>query len=351
MNDNFFPMTVPQIDPAPVFELFRGNYATELLTASVVHFNIFEEIGPNRIDGEILRNKLGFHKRSWNVLLTSLKAFGLIEEEDRKIFLTELAKNSLLKSAKHSIAAYIGLSAQAPGVIEMVNRLKTAIPIHSDKPDVGVAFIFREGIDSAMDKTESAMNLTLSLSGRAMNVAPVLAQKYPLTNSNLFLDVGAGSGLYSIAFLEKNQALNAILWDGPEVLKVAQQFIKQAGLSDRSNCLSGNMFADPVPKNVDVILLSNILHDWDEPECIILINKLAKSLPKGGKILLHDVFLNDSLDGPLEIALYSAALFTLTEGRAYSKKEYQLWFNAAGMTLVEIIPTLAHCGVMIFRKD
>ena len=66
--------------------------------------------------------------------------------------------------------------------------------------------------------------------------------------------------------------------------------------------------------------------------------------------IVHDVFLNDELDGPLEIALYSAALFSLTEGRAYSKKEYQAWLNKAGMTLVKVIPTLAHCGVMVFSK-
>ena len=43
MAASIFPMMCPKIDPAPIFELFRGNYATELLTASVVHFNLFEE--------------------------------------------------------------------------------------------------------------------------------------------------------------------------------------------------------------------------------------------------------------------------------------------------------------------
>ena len=350
MAASIFPMSCPKIDPAPIFELFRGNYATELLVASVVHFNLFEEIALNTAGSEALRVKMGLERRAWIVLVTALKASGLLLENNGNLALSDIAKSTLLKNSRHSIASYIGLSAQAPGVLEMVNRLRVSTPIHADKPDVGAAFIFREGLDSAMDKTESAVNLTLSLSGRAMNVAPVLAEKLSLTEKKTILDVGAGSGLYSIALLEKNQDLNAILWDGPEVLKVAGQFVDQAGLASRVKSLPGDMFADDVPAGLDVILLSNILHDWDEPECIRLVNKLVKALPKGGLLLVHDVFLNDELDGPLEIALYSAALFSLTEGRAYSKKEYQAWVNEAGMTLVKVIPTLAHCGVMVFSK-
>ena len=52
------------------------------------------------------------------------------------------------------------------------------------------------------------------------------------------------------------------------------------------------------------------------------------------------------LDGPLPIALYSAALFSLTEGRAYSAAEYRSWMEEAGLQPGEITPTLVHCGVL-----
>jgi hypothetical protein len=31
----------PATDPTPIFELYRGNLASELLTAAVAHFNVF----------------------------------------------------------------------------------------------------------------------------------------------------------------------------------------------------------------------------------------------------------------------------------------------------------------------
>jgi hypothetical protein len=69
-------------------------------------------------------------------------------------------------------------------------------------------------------------------------------------------------------------------------------------------------------------------------------------LPSGGRLLIHDVFLNDALDGPLPIALYSAALFCMTEGRAYSAAEYRGWLSEAGMRPGDVIRTLVHCGAL-----
>ena len=92
------------------------------------------------------------------------------------------------------------------------------------------------------------------------------------------------------------------------------------GVADRVELVTGDMFRDPLPADCDVVLLSNILHDWDVPECQSPDSAAyAEVLPNGGRLLIHDVFLNDALDGPLPIALYSAALFSFTEGRAYSR--------------------------------
>jgi hypothetical protein len=111
------------------------------------------------------------------------------------------------------------------------------------------------------------------------------------------------------------------------------------------------MFTDPVPE-ADVMLLSNVLHDWDEPECQELISRCAGGLQRGGRLLIHDAFLDDDLGGPLPIALYSAALFCFCAGRAYSAAEYRNWLRRASLTCDEnVIPTLVHCGVLTGTKN
>ena len=167
-----------------------------------------------------------------------------------------------------------------------------------------------------------------------------------MTETTHLLDVGGGTGIYSIALLQANPHLNATVFDRPEVLKVAAEMADQYGVNERMRLVPGDMFADEFPMDSDAILLSNILHDWDAPQCRLLVARCAAALPSGGRLLIHDVFLNDHLDGPLPIALYSAALFTLTEGRAYSAAEMRMWLEDANMVPENIIPTLVHCGVL-----
>jgi hypothetical protein len=343
------PLSVPPLDPTPIFEFFRGHYGTELLCAAVSHFRLFEHLAKGPRSLEALRGDLGLAERPAVVLLTALRAMGLVALHDSgRLELTPLSREFLV-GQPFDVSGYIGLNADSPGVLGMIERLRTNRPAGMKPEEAGAAFIYREGVASAMEKEAEARRLTLALAGRARNVAPVLAERLPLDETNVLLDVGGGTGLFSAAFLRKNPQLRAIVWDRPEVLKVAAEMAATHGVTERLECRPGDMFEDPVP-SADVVLLSNVLHDWDVPQCQELIGRCAAELPAGGRLLVHDVFLNDALDGPLPIALYSAALFCQTEGRAYSGAEYRAWLSAAGLKPEPIVPTLIHCGVLPARK-
>ncbi len=201
-----------------------------------------------------------------------------------------------------------------------------------------------------MDRADLARHFTLALSGRANNVAPLLAQAVDLSGAKRLLDVGGGTGIYCAALLQKHARLRAIVLDRPEVLKVAAEFAESHGVADRLECRAGDMLSsEPLP-TADVVLLSNVLHDWDVAECRRLIANCAKALPPLGRLLIHDVFLNDAMDGPLPAALYSIAIFSVTEGRIYSSAEYRGWLSEAGLQPGAITPTLVHCGVLEGKK-
>ncbi len=340
-------MVSPTFDPTPIFEVFRGNHGTELLTAAVAHFGVFEKLARGPMAFDELRRELGLAERPAVVLVTALRAFGLVADDaEGRIGPTELARDHLTPRAYFDVSGYLGLAAESPGVVEMVERLRTNRPAGAAADEGGAAFIFKEGIESAMEAEASARSLTMALAGRARNVAPVLAEKCPLDDARLLLDVAGGTGIYSIAWLLRHPDLRAIVWDRPEVLKVAVEMAADFGVADRLEARPGDMFKDPVPGGADVILLSNVLHDWDIADCWALVSRSASALRPGGRLLVHDVFLNDALDGPMPVALYSASLFRLTEGRAYSAREYRAWLTDAGLVPGEIIPTLVHCGVL-----
>ena len=341
------PLVAPELDPTSIFEVFRGNYGTELLTAAVAHFEVFRHLADDPLTPGELRRAIGLAERPTTVLLTALRAFGLVgTEPDGRVTLTELAREHLTPGALFDVSGYLGLAADSPGVREMVERLRTNRPANSAPAESGAKFIYKEGIESAMEDADTARALTLSLAGRARNVAPRLAEVYRLDDSRVLLDVGGGTGIYSIAWLLQHPELRAIVWDRPEVLKVAAELAAYHGVDDRLTTVAGDMFKDPVPEGADVILFSNVLHDWDVADCWSLVARTAAALRPGGRLLIHDVFLNDALDGPIPHACYSAALFTLTEGRLYSASEYRAWLNAAGLIPGAVVPTRIHCGLL-----
>lgn len=348
----FNAQEIPLFEPTLIFEHFRGAYGTQLLTAAVAHFDLFGKLENSQdlfLRREQLRLELELEHRPFNVLMTALKAMELLVEDGEAIGATPLAAEHLLTGGQFAVTNYIGLAATSPEVLAMVERLRSNTPYGLETDENGAAFIYRDGMPSAMEQAELARHFTLSLAGRAKNVAPVLADRFRLHDAKTLLDVGGGSGIYAIAYLARNHHLKAIVMDRPEVLSVAAEFAEEFGVTDRLELLEGDMFADEFP-DADVILLSNILHDWDVPECGELVTKCATRLPAQGRLLIHDVFLDDDHAGPLSIALYSAALFTLTQGRAYSAGEYTGWMNNAGLTVTGPVKTLVHCGVLCGTK-
>jgi hypothetical protein len=343
-------MTIPPTDPGAIFLHYRSNFASELLIAAVAHIPVFAALAKGPLSQTDLGAAVALAPRPTAVLVTALRAMGMLVLAGGRLALTEQARNHLAPGAAWSIADYLGLSANEPGVLEMVARLRTDRPAGSDADQGGAAFIFKAGTASAMEAEASARRFTLGLAGRARCVAPAVALRAGLEQAEVLLDVGGGTGLYALACLERYPHLRAIVWDRPEVLKVAREMAAASPAGDRLELRPGDMFTDEVP-HADVMLLSNILHDWDFPECNELVGRLAPALPKGGRLLVHDVFLDDDLGGPLPIALYSARLFTVCAGRAYSGAEYRAMLRQAGLTPGDTMaPTLADCGIITGTK-
>ena len=341
------PLSAPRFDPTPVFDVVRWSFGSELLAAAVSHFDLFELLAAKPIGLDELAGKLSISPRAANVLVVALRAMKLLDiDKLGRLSPSPIAREHLVRGGEFYMGDYVGLTSENPGVKNIVERLRTSKPTESRPDDPGASFIFRKGLESAMDHDSSARRLTLALAGRARIVAPPLAERYPLSDAKCLLDIGGGTGLYSIGFLRNNPKLRAIVWDRFSVLKVAREMAEKYGVIDRMEFLPGDMFADPMPDDCDVMLLSNILHDWDVPDCQDLVNRCAAALPRGGRLLIHDAFLNDALDGPLPVALYSAALFNITEGRCYSAAEYRRMLSNAGLKPQPVVETAVHCGVL-----
>ena len=339
----------PITNPTPIFEIFRWRYASNLLTAAVAHFGLFDRLAKGPISSAGLRKELGLENRPFVVLMTALEAMNLVHRDAENRFTANaISLEHLDSKGNFYVGDYLGLAADSPEVIELVERLRTNKPADIDHQ--GAAFIYRAGEKSAMEQSDLARHFTLSLAGRARNVAPALADNLNLQGVEHLVDVAGGSGIYSLALLEKNPDLEITLVDLPEVLNIARELADTHPAKSRLHLVEGDMFEWTPSSQADAFLFSNIFHDWDIPECRKLMQRYVEALPTNGQLIVHDVFLNDTMDGPLPMALYSAALFTLTEGRVYSSAEYRSWMEEFGLEISEPLETLVHCGILTGMK-
>lgn len=335
----------PATDPTSIFEAFRWRYGSNLLTAAVAHLGVFEHLSKGPVADTELQQELGLASRPFVVLLTALQAMNMVRRNERgQLQATDVALEHLDSNQPFYVGDYLGLAADAPEVMDLVERLKTNQPANIDNH--GAAFIYRAGTKSAMEQSKLARHFTLSLAGRARNVAPALAEKLKLEGVSHLVDVAGGTGIYALALLEKNPNLKITLVDLPEVLAIAREMAASSRHKNRLHLVEGDMFTWKPQTKADAFLFSNIFHDWDVPECQNLMEHYSNLLESNGRLIIHDVFLNDALDGPAPIAFYSAALFTLTEGRAYSVGEYRSWMEAYGLNVSGPIDTLVHCGIL-----
>jgi hypothetical protein len=152
------------------------------------------------------------------------------------------------------------------------------------------------------------------------------------------LDVGGGSGAYDIELCRLYPNLTATVYDLPHVAEIAAGKIKEAGLSERIGTAGGDFFTDPTfPAEHDVVLLSMIMHDWNEEHDREILRKCWETLPSGGEVIISELLVNDEKTGPPPAALMSLNMLIETEGRNYTAAEYRDWLSQLGFRDIRVV--------------
>ena len=154
-----------------------------------------------------------------------------------------------------------------------------------------------------------------------------LAEHVDLKGRNLLLDIGGGPGTNSIALCQRFPHLQAVVWDLPPTLNIAEQVIGRFDMKGRITLEAGDWDRDDFGEGYDCLLMSNILHGPDS-QAEMKLNKAAAALKPGGLLIVHDFLLDNDKCGPLP-----AALFNLTVG-AYTVAELLAVIGAAGFEKV-----------------
>jgi SAM-dependent methyltransferase len=331
---------LPVTDPTSLYRYRDGLYATDLLTAAIVEFDLFTRLhdAPSDIDG--ICGSLGLTVRPADVMLTLFVAMDLLRRDDGVYRLTGTASEHLVRTSPWFLGPYYASFKDRPVCRDFVEVLRTG------RPRNWASAPAQQEWARAMEKPDFARQFTAAMDCRGAYLGRAVADAIDLSAHHRVLDVAGGSGIYACCLVERWPALHGTVFEKPPVDGVAARAIADRGFSDRVSVHPGDMFGGPLPTGFDVHLFSNVLHDWDVPEVARLLAASAAALSPGGMVLVHDAHLNEDKSGPLPVAAYSTLLMHSSEGRCYGIGEMRTLLTDAGFSDVRFVPTVGDRSVM-----
>jgi predicted nicotinamide N-methyase len=348
VNVPTLPAAIPFSDPAQILRYRDRQYAAELLAVAILDLDLFTwlDAHPGATSAD-LNGALGLAERPADVLLTLCRANGLVQTgAGGRHYLTVLGREHLVRHSPWFLGPYYEPIRDTP-----ITRSYREV-LRSGRPGNWQAQA--EGADwhASMLDPEFARGFTALMNCRGLALGQALARALGpyLAGRRHVLDVGGGSGIYAVTLAAAHPELRATVLEQPPVDGLARGEIARHGLTSRIAVTGADMFRDPWPEGTDVVLFSNVLHDWDVEEVRALLARAAAALPSDGLLVIHDAFVGDDKDGPLPVAEYSALLMNITQGKCYSAREYAGMLDPLGFRVGTFRETIADRGFLVAVK-
>ena len=151
------------------------------------------------------------------------------------------------------------------------------------------------------------------------------------------LDIAAGHGKFGIAFAREYPKVEIVAQDWPNVLEVARENARAAGVEDRFRTLPGSAFDVDYGSGYDLVLLTNFLHHFDPETCERLLRKARAALAPGARAATLEFVPNEDRVSPPVPATFSLMMLGSTpKGDAYTFSELERMFRNAGFARSEL---------------
>jgi len=299
--------------------LARGYQpACVLMAAAELH--LYEHLGPAACGAEELAYRIGADARAVTVLLDALAALQLLDKQGGRYQVPPSLRNIMATAAPGSFLAMLQHQANClRSWAQLAAVVKSGQPAARQPSIRGAAADYAAFIE-AMDNI-------------AASTAPELVRQLPPLQFKHLLDVGGGSGSYTIAFLHAHSTGRATLFDLPQVMPQARQRLQKAGVLSRVTLVPGDFYKDALPAGTDLAWVSAIVHQNSRGQNRELFARIFAALVPGGQILIRDFLMEDSRTAPVGGALFAINMLVNTpHGGTFTVAELREDLTAAGFT-------------------
>lgn len=266
-------------------------------------------------------------------VLRTLASIGIFkEDESRRFSLTALAEplqSTIPGSVRNSILSITG-------DLFIIPWSKLLYSVQTGEPSFdhyfGVPFF-----DHLTKNPEEACLFFDLLIGINSADAPAVAAAYDFSAFKTIADIGGATGHILTTILGTHPGPHGTVFDVPDNHAPAVELIDARGMTDRVTFVPGSFF-ESVPAGSDLYLLSHILHDWSEEQCLTILANCHRAMAPSSRLLIIEMVLTEGNDFHPGKVLDMTMLAT-TPGQERTESEYRALLEKAGFKLNRVIPT------------
>jgi len=310
--------------PQLFFQTANAYQRTQALKAAV-ELDLFTAIGEGKDTASALARRCAAAERGVRILADYLTIQGFINKAGDRYTLTADSAMFLDRRSPAYAGSVLGFL-HAPKFTEAFQNVGAAVR--------NGGTVTGEGGTVAPDNpiwVEFAKSMIPMMAKPAEEIARLVNQME--LDVKRVLDIAAGHGLFGIEIAKRYPAAEVVALDWPNVLAVAQGLARDAGVERRYRTIPGDAFRADLGDGYDLVLLTNFLHHFSAATCESLLRKVHRSLRAGGRVVTLEFVPNEDRVTPPPVAEFSLIMLATTpEGDAYTFKEYEQMFHAAGFT-------------------
>ena len=316
--------------PDDLYELVRAYMPSRALLTGL-ELDVFSAVADGG-SAEQVANKIGAHPRATEMLLHALASLKLIEKRDGTFFNSTASARFFVEGSRDNARS---------GLLHTANLWKRWSTL-TDAVRAGTCVAPRVRDDQWVTSFVAAMDRN------AKERAGLIVKAIAPNGIKRVLDLGGGSGAYSIALARAVPGLKAEILDTAEVVPLTEEYIRKAGLSDRISTRVGDMLGDPLGEDYDLVLVLAICHMFSPEENRALFARAFNALAPKGQIVIQDFILEPDKTAPRAAALFALNMLVGTRsGSTYSEPEYASWLRDAGFAEVRRVRMPGPSGLMI----
>lgn len=321
----------PTPDPAPIIDLLGGFRAAKFLMAAT-ELGVFEALADTPATLDTLAARTGLPSRAARICADAMVAVGLLDRDGDTYRNSTTAAAFLAGAGDVDLRPFIRFSDRA-----------------SYPAWTGLTDALRHGPANRITALTPAEQKIFSEGVEALNAAPAAAlAQTDFTGSKRLLDIGGGTGSWSIAIARAHPHLTATVFELPQVAAIARQRIAEHGLSDRIDVAEGEVLTTNLPTGHDNCLLANVIHCFSPSDNQRLLTRVRQAVNPGARLLLVDYWTDPTHTKPT-IAAMMAGEFALNsdDGDVYSTAETRKWLTTTGWRFIAENPLSGPKSVII----